>query len=118
MGKGKRYSMEQIQAAQKLLRSLASRVVGKSKKETVDCLAEDSRKALKQGHSLASIQKALEEAGIPVWASSMKALLHQGEVPDTNATNEEKVDRKDTAPSPGERQNPASSTTYTQGEPV
>ena len=118
MGKGKRYSMEQIQAAQKRLRSLASRVVGKSKKETVDFLAEDIRKALKQGHSLASIQKALEEAGIPASTSSMKALLHQGEVPDTNATNEEKTDRKDTAPSPGERQNPASSTTYTQGEPV
>ena len=48
MGKGKRYSMEQIQAAQKRLRSLASRVVGKSKKETVDFLAEDIRKALKQ----------------------------------------------------------------------
>ena len=41
MGKAKRYSMEQIQAAQKRLRSLASRVVGKSKKETVDFLAED-----------------------------------------------------------------------------
>ena len=118
MGKAKRYSMEQIQAAQKRLRSLASRVVGKSKKETVDFLAEDIRKALKQGHSLTSIQKALEEAGIPASTSSMKALLHQGEVPDTNATNEEKTDRKDTAPSPGERQNPASSTTYTQGEPV
>ena len=118
MAKAQRYSMEQIQAAQKRLRSLASRVVGKSKKETVDFLAEDIRKALKQGHSLTSIQKALEEAGIPASTSSMKALLHQGEVPDTNATNEEKVDRKDTAPSPGERQNPASSTTYTQGEPV
>ena len=118
MGKAKRYSMEQIQAAQKRLRSLASRVVGKSKKETVDFLAEDIRKALKQGHSLTSIQKALEEAGIPASASSMKALLHQGEVPDTNSANEEKADRKDTAPSPGERQNPASSTTYTQGEPV
>ena len=118
MGKAKRYSMEQIQAAQKRLRSLASRVVGKSKKETVDFLAEDIRKALKQGHSLASIQKALEEAGIPASTSCMKALLHQGEVPDTNSANEEKADRKDTAPSPGERQNPASSTTYTQGEPV
>ena len=118
MGKGKRYSMEQIQAAQKRLRSLASRVVGKSKKETVDFLAEDIRKALKQGHSLTSIQKALEEAGIPASASSMKALLHQGEVPDTNATNEEKVDRKDTAPSPGEKHHSAPSTTYTQGEPV
>ena len=118
MGKGKRYSMEQIQAAQKRLRSLASRVVGKSKKETVDFLAEDIRKALKQGHSLTSIQKALEEAGIPASASSMKALLHQGEVPDTNAANEEKTDRKDTAPSPGEKHHSAPSTTYTQGEPV
>ena len=118
MGKAKRYSMEQIQAAQKRLRSLASRVVGKSKKETVDFLAEDIRKALKQGHSLTSIQKALEEAGIPASASSMKALLHQGEVPDTNATNEEKTDRKDTAPSPGEKHHSAPSTTYTQGEPV
>ena len=118
MGKAKRYSMEQIQAAQKRLRSLASRVVGKSKKETVDFLAEDIRKALKQGHSLASIQKALEEAGIPASTSSMKALLHQGEVPNTNATNEEKADRKDTAPSPGEKHHSAPSTTYTQGEPV
>ena len=118
MGKGKRYSMEQIQAAQKRLRSLASRVVGKSKKETVVFLAEDIRKALKQGHSLTSIQKALEEAGIPASASSMKALLHQGEVPDTNAANEEKTDRKDTAPSPGEKHHSAPSTTYTQGEPV
>ena len=84
----------------------------------MDFLAEDIRKALKQGHSLTSIQKALEEAGIPASASSMKALLHQGEVPDIHAANEEKAERKDTAPSPGEKHHSAPSTTYTQGEPV
>ena len=49
MAKAQRYSMEQIQTAQKMLRGLAVKKSGKTKKEVVELLAEDVRKAVKEG---------------------------------------------------------------------
>jgi hypothetical protein len=46
MGKAQRYTMEQVQAAQKSLRGLAEKKVGKTKAETVEFLAGDIRKAV------------------------------------------------------------------------
>ena len=75
MAKAQRYSMEQIQTAQKMLRGLAVKKSGKTKKEVVELLAEDVRKAVQQGHTLNAIQEALGKAGIQAPLSRLKALL-------------------------------------------
>ena len=75
MAKAQRYSMEQIQAAQKMLRGLAVKKSGKTKKEVVELLAEDVRKAVQQGHTLNAIQEALKKAGIQAPLARLKALL-------------------------------------------
>lgn len=79
MAKAKRYSTEQIQAAQKQLRALSSKKSGKTKKEVVELLAEDVRKAVKDGHSLKAIQDMLRQVDIPVSLAQMKALLGDAE---------------------------------------
>ena len=50
MAKAKRYSVEQIQAAQKKLRALSAKKSGKTKNEVVELLAADVRKAVQEGH--------------------------------------------------------------------
>ena len=79
MGKAQRYTMEQIQAAQKSLRGLAVKNAGKARAETVEFLAADIRKAVEQGYSLNEIRDTLAKAGISAPLSRMKALLGQGE---------------------------------------
>ena len=80
MAKAQRYSMEQIQAAQKMLRGLAVKKSGKTKKEVVGLLAEDVRRAVQQGHTLNAIQEALKKAGIQAPLSRLKALLGEKDV--------------------------------------
>ena len=79
MGKAQRYTMEQIQAAQKSLRGLAVKNAEKTRAETVEFLAADIRKAVEQGYSLNEIRDTLAKAGISAPLSRMKALLGQGE---------------------------------------
>ena len=79
MGKAQRYTMEQIQTAQKSLRGLAVKNAGKTRAETVEFLAADIRKAVEQGYSLNEIRDTLAKAGISAPLSRMKALLGQGE---------------------------------------
>ena len=88
MAKAQRYSMEQIQAAQKMLRGLAVKKSGKTKKEVVELLAEDVRKAVQQGHTVSAIKEALEKAGIQAPLSRLKALLGEKEAgsPQNGAT--------------------------------
>ena len=52
MPKARRFSLEQIHAMLKKLRSLPPKKVGKTRAEAVECLTEDIRKAVKKGHSL------------------------------------------------------------------
>lgn len=79
MAKAKRYSKEQIQAAQKQLHALSVKKSGKTKKEVVELLAEDVRKAVKEGHSLKAIQDMLRQVDIPVSLTRLKALLGYAE---------------------------------------
>lgn len=72
--KAKRYSMEQIREAQKILRGLKGKNAGKTRAETVELLAEDIRKVAQQGYSLQEIRELLEKAGIAVPLSRLKAL--------------------------------------------
>ena len=87
MAKAKRYSTEQIQAAQKQLRALSSKKSGKTKKEVMELLAEDVRKAVKDGHSLKAIQDMLRQVDIPVSLAQMKALLGDAERDTTPSTS-------------------------------
>ena len=79
MAKAKRYSTEQIQAAQKQLCALTAKKSGKTKKEVVALLAEDVCKAVKEGHSLKDIQETLRQSDIPVSLARLKALLGETE---------------------------------------
>ena len=79
MAKAKRYSTEQIQAAQKQLCALTAKKSGKSKMEVVALLAEDVCKAVKEGHSLKDIQETLRQSDIPVSLARLKALLGETE---------------------------------------
>ncbi len=91
MAKAKRYSTEQIQAAQKQLRALTAKKSGKTKKEVVELLAEDMRKAVKEGHSLKAIQDMLRQVDIPVSLARLKALLgyaERGTAPSTTSAAE------------------------------
>jgi len=79
MAKAKRYSVEQIQAAQKKLRALSAKKSGKTKNEVVELLAADVRKAVQEGHSLKAIQDMLRQLDIPVSLARMKTLLGNAE---------------------------------------
>lgn len=82
MPKAKRYSAEQIRDAQKKLRSMAAKKVGKTRAETVDLLAGDIRKAMEKGHSLEDIRNTLAGAGIQAPLSRLKSLFDEtGEEP-------------------------------------
>ena len=79
MAKAKRYTMEEIQAAQKMLRGLAVKKSGKTRAETVEVLAADIRKAVRQGYSLKDVQDILSKAGIAAPLARMKALFEEAE---------------------------------------
>ena len=113
MAKAQRYSMEQIQAAQKMLRGLAVKKSGKTKKEVVELLAEDVRRAVQQGHTLSAIQEALGKAGIPAPLSRLKALLgKKGADGSQNGATE--AEQKDTPPAATKQ--PVSATTTNSQE--
>ncbi len=97
MAKAQRYSAEQVQAAQKMLRGLVVKKSGKTKAEVVELLAGDVHKAVQQGHSLKDIQEMLGKAGISVPLARLKALM---EKKGGNSAHNIDVapERKDTAP--------------------
>ena len=102
MAKAKRYSTEQIQAAQKQLCALTAKKSGKTKKEVVALLAEDVCKAVKEGHSLKDIQETLRQSDIPVSLTGLKALLGETETGGFQ-NGQERSEEKDTPP-PAQRQ--------------
>lgn len=75
MAKAKRYTMEQVRDAQKILRSLAAKKTGKTRAEAVELLAGDIRRAMEKGHSLEEIRDTLAQAGIMASLSRMRTVL-------------------------------------------
>jgi uncharacterized protein YicC (UPF0701 family) len=75
MAKAQLYSMEQIQAAQKKLRALPPKKIGKTRAEVVEVLAGDIRKAMEKGHTPTEIRGILAGAGIQAPLSRLAALL-------------------------------------------
>ena len=55
----RRYTMEQIEAARKKLRSLPMKEAGKTRGEVAEFLVNDIKKAMRQGYSLQEIKDVL-----------------------------------------------------------
>ncbi len=75
MPRAKRYSTEQIGNAQKTLRSLSSKKVGKSRAEVAGMLAEEIRQAVERGYSLKEIRGVLAQAGVSIPLTRLQAVL-------------------------------------------
>ena len=100
MAKAQRYTMEQIQAARKKLRSLSVKTAGKTRSEATEFLAGDIRKALRQGYSLREVRDLLAGAGVPVSLAKMQTLL--GGTGETVVEQVAEGIETDTAPATGE----------------
>ena len=75
----RRYTMEQIEAARKKLRSLPAKTVGKTRGEVAELLADDIRKAVRQGYILHDIKNLLAETGVVVSLAKMREVLTQSD---------------------------------------
>ena len=75
MATARRYTMEQIEAARKKLRSLPVKEVGKTRGEVAEILVNDIRKALRQGYTLRDIRDLLAESGVSVPLAKLQALF-------------------------------------------
>ena len=77
MAKAVIYSDEDVLAAQQALRSKTARKVGRTRSQVAEFLADDIRKAIKQGYSLKDIKNILAEVGISVSVARMQAVLDE-----------------------------------------
>ena len=75
MAKARRYTLDQIEAARKKLRSLPLKTAGKTRAEVAELLGKDIRKAVRQGYTLHDIRDTLAEAGLSVPLTRLKTLL-------------------------------------------
>ena len=77
MAKARRYTLDQIEAARKKLRSLPVKTAGKTRAEVAELLGRDIRKAVRQGYTLHDIRDTLTEAGLSVPLTRLKALFEE-----------------------------------------
>ena len=75
MATARRYTMEQIEAARKKLRSLPVKEAGKTRGEVAEFLVNDIKKAMRQGYTLRDIRDLLAEAGLSIPLTKLKALF-------------------------------------------
>ena len=75
MATARRYTMEQIEAALKKLRSLPVKEAGKTRGEVAEFLVSDIKKAMRQGYTLRDIRDLLADAGVSVPLTKLKALF-------------------------------------------
>ena len=75
MATARRYTMEQIEAARKKLRSLPVKEAGKTRGEVAEFLVNDIRKAMRQGYTLRDIRDLLADTGVSVPLTKLKALF-------------------------------------------
>ena len=80
MAKARLYTLEQIEAARKKLRSLPVKTAGKTRAEVAELLGKDIRKAVRQGYTLHDIRDTLAEAGLSVPLTRLKALFEEAPV--------------------------------------
>ena len=75
MATARRYTLEQIEAARKKLRSLPMKEAGKTRGEVAEFLVNDIRKAMRQGYTLRDIRDLLADVGVSVPLTKLKALF-------------------------------------------
>ncbi len=96
MAKAQRYTMEQIEAARKKLRSLPMKTAGKTRAEVAELLGKDIRKAVRQGYTLRDIRDVLADAGLSVPLTRLETLFEKVPALETVTGKEERD--QDTAP--------------------
>lgn len=89
MATARRYTMEQIETARKKLRSLPAKTVGKTRAEVAELLANDIRKAVRQGYALRDIRELLKEAGVAVPLTKLEALFRKDPKPESVTDREQ-----------------------------
>ena len=75
MATARRYTLEQIEAARKKLRSLPMKEAGKTRGEVAEFLVNDIKKAMRQGYTLRDIRDLLADVGVSVPLTRLKALF-------------------------------------------
>lgn len=80
MATARRYTLEQIEAARKKLRSLPVKEAGKTRGEVAEFLVNDIRKAMRQGYTLRDIRDLLADTGVSVPLTKLKALFDKASV--------------------------------------
>ena len=77
MATARRYTMEQIEAARKKLRSLPMKEAGKTRGEVAEFLVNDIKKAMRLGYTLRDIRDLLAEAGVSVPLARLQELFEK-----------------------------------------
>lgn len=96
MATARRYTLEQIEAARKKLRSLPVKEAGKTRGEVAEFLVNDIRKAMRQGYTLRDIRDLLADAGVSVPLTKLKALFDKASV--LEPVKEQEGAKEDTPP--------------------
>lgn len=93
MATARRYTLEQIEAARKKLRSLPVKEAGKTRREVAEFLVNDIRKAMRQGYTLRDIRDLLADAGVSVPLTKLQALFDKASavepIKDSDAAEED-----------------------------
>ena len=95
MATARRYTMEQIEAARKKLRSLPVKEAGKTRGEVAEFLVNDIKKAMRRGYTLRDIRDLLADAGVPVPLTRLEGLF--GKTPKPELVTDGEGSGKDTA---------------------
>ncbi len=85
MATARRYTMEQIEAARKKLRSLPVKEAGKTRGEVAEFLVNDIKKAMRRGYTLRDIRDLLADAGVSVPLARLEGLFGKTPKPETVA---------------------------------
>ncbi len=96
MATARRYTLEQIEAARKKLRSLPVKEAGMTRGEVAEFLVNDIRKAMRQGYTLRDIRDLLADVGVSVPLTKLKALFDNA--PGLEPVKEQGGGEKDTPP--------------------
>ena len=96
MATARRYTMEQIEAARKKLRSLPVKEAGKTRGEVAEFLVNDIKKAMRQGYTLRDIRDLLADAGLSIPLTKLKALFDKAS--DVEPIEESDAVEEDTPP--------------------
>ena len=78
----RRYTLEQIEAARKKLRSLPVKEAGKTRGEVAEFLVNDIKKAMRLGYTLRDIRDLLADAGVSVPLARLQGLFGKAPKPE------------------------------------